>query len=549
MTDIKVTFEDDSVKEFKSGTTVYQVAEYYQSKMDHDIIGAKINNEMVTMNTKLTKDCRISFIDVTDPYGYRMYQAALKFIFEVAVKLSFPNVEVNFLHSVPKGIMAEIKGNKSIIKDDLNVIKENMNTIINNDEKITKYNVVRKDAITYFESHNQHEKAQNVHNTNNEIISFYKLKDYYNYYYTELPYSTKKINKYELVYLGKNKIVLVYPSSRTDGSVPEYVHYNNIIDTFEEGKSWLETMKVPYLPNLNEQISSSKIKGLIEANELVFNNHISKVANIIHEKRDVKIVLISGPSSTGKTTTNKRLSSYLKTLGYDTIPISVDDYYKDREQTPIKENGEYDFESLEAIDTKMFNQDLMDLLNGKEVYLPVYDFIIKKKNRGSNPVRMTSNSILLIEGLHCLNDELTSEVDNKYKYKIYLSPFIPLGIDRHNYVSTVDLRLLRRIVRDNRTRGTNVSETINLWQSVREGEEKYIFPYIHQADIVINTAYSFEIGVMKVFVEPLLYSVGLDSPFYEEARRLIKSLQGFYPIPSEYISKDSILREFIGKGD
>lgn len=191
--DIKITLDDESVKEFKSGTTVYQVAEYYQNKMEHDIIGAKINNEMVAMNTKLTKDCRLSFIDVLDPYGYRMYQAALKFIFEVAVKLSFPSVEVNFLHSVPKGIMAEIKGNKSIIKDDLNIIKENMNTIINNDEKITKYNVVRKDAITYFESHNQHEKAQNVHNTNNEIISFYKLKDYYNYYYTELPYSTKKL--------------------------------------------------------------------------------------------------------------------------------------------------------------------------------------------------------------------------------------------------------------------------------------------------------------------------------------------------------------------
>lgn len=549
MPEITITFEDKSTIKCKNGTTIYQVAEMMQEKMNHDIIGAKINNEIVPMNTKLTKNCQVTFIDVTDPYGYRMYQAALKFIFEVATKESFPNMEVNFLHSVPKGIMAELKGNKNIIKDDLNIIKENMNKIIQNDEKIIKYNVAKKDAITYFETHNQHEKGRNIHNTNNEIISLYKLKEFYNNYYTELPYSTKKINKYELVYLGKNKIVLVYPSSRTDGAVPEYVHYNNIIDTFEEGKSWLEIMKVPYLPDLNEQVSASKIKGLIEANELVFNNHISKVASIIHEKRDVKMVLISGPSSTGKTTTNKRLSSYLKTLGYETIPISIDDYYKDREQAPIKENGEYDFESLDAIDTTMFNQDLTELLNGKEVCLPVYDFIIKKKSRNAYPVKMNENSILLIEGLHCLNDELTKEVDNKYKYKIYLSPFIPLGIDRHNYVSTVDLRLLRRIVRDNRTRGTSVSETINLWQSVREGEEKYIFPYIHQADIVINTAYSFEIGVMKVFVEPLLYSVGLDSPYYEEARRLIKSLQGFYPIPSEYISKDSILREFIGKGD
>jgi len=192
------------------------------------------------------------------------------------------------------------------------------------------------------------------------------------------------------------------------------------------------------------------------------------------------------------------------------------------------------------------NADLNALLAGKEVHLPVYDFVIGKKNRRANAVKIEENSILLIEGLHCLNDELTPEIEEKYKYKIYLSPFIPLGIDRHNYVSTVDLRLLRRIIRDNRTRATDVSKTMELWQGVREGEEKYIFPYIHQADVVVNTAYVFEVGVLKVFVEPLLYSVGLDSPYYEEARRLIKSLQGFYPIPSEYISKDSILREFIG---
>lgn len=546
MEEIQVTFNDGTTKSFPYNTTINEVATYYESHMDHAIIGAKMNNEIVAMSTKLTKDSHLYFLDVLDPYGYRMYQAALKFIFEVAVKETFPNAEVNFLHSVPKGIMTEIKGSKNIIKDDLNKIKEAMAKMINDNEKIEKYNVLKKDAILYFEQHNQHEKAQNVHNTNTDIVNFYKLKKYYNYYYTEMPYDTKKINKFDLVYLGKNKIVLVYPSSRTEGAVPEYVHYDNIIDTFLEGKEWLQLMHTPYLADLNNQISTCHIKELIEANELIFNEHIFKVAKIIHEKKEVKVVLISGPSSTGKTTTTKRLSSYLKTLGYNTIPISVDDYYKDREETPKNEKGEYDFESLNAIDTKMFNQDLTDLLAGKEIYLPVYDFVIKKKNRSSNAVKMEENTILLIEGLHCLNDELTADIEDQVKYKIYLSPFIPLGIDRHNYVSTVDLRLLRRIVRDNRTRGTDVSQTIELWQSVREGEEKYIFPYIHQADIVINTAYVFEVGVLKVFVEPLLYSVGLDSPYYEEARRLIKSLQGFYPIPSEYISKDSILREFIG---
>lgn len=545
MQEITITFPEGKIKKYPIGTTLYEIVEDNQTNRKQGIIGAKVNNEIISMHIKLTKDSSVSFLDVLNPYGYRMYQAALKFIFEVAVKESFQNVEVLFLHSVPKGIMCQIEG-KEIKKEDISKIKEAMAMIIHNEEKIVKYNVNKKDAIRYFIAHNQLEKAKNVHNTNNDIVSFYKLKNYYNYYYTDMPYNTKNINKFDLKFLGNNRIVLVYPSSRTEGFVPEYVHYESIIETFLEGQNWLKKMHTSYLSDLNREISNSEIKEFIGSCELIFNESIAKVASTISEKKEVKMILISGPSSTGKTTTTKRLSSYLKALGYQTIPISVDDYYKDREEMQTNELGEYDFESLEAIDTKMFNQDLMDLLNGKEVYLPTYDFVIQKKSRKSISVKMQENSILIIEGLHGLNEELTSSVEEKYKYKIYLSPFIPLGIDRHNYVSTVDLRLLRRIVRDNRTRGTDVSKTIELWQSVREGEEKYIFPFIHQADCIINTAYAFEVGVLKVFVEPLLYSVDLDSPYYEEARRLIDSLRGFFPIPSEYISKDSILREFIG---
>ncbi len=545
MQEIKVTFPDETTKAFPYGTPLYEIAEHYQPKMKHNIIGIKVNNEILPMHTKLTKDSSVSFLDVLDPYGYRMYQAALKFIFEVAVKETFENVEVLFLHSVPKGIMCEIEGldleNKHISK-----IKEAMARIINNDEKIVKYNVERKEAIRYFDTHKQYEKAMNVHNTNNDIVSFYKLKNIYNYYYTDMPYSTKNINKFDLKYLEHNRIVLVYPSSRTEGFVPEYVHYEGIIHTFLEGQNWLKKMHTPYLPNLNEEVSNSTIQEFIDSCELIFNEKIAALANTIQEKNEIKMILISGPSSTGKTTTTKRLASYLKALGYHTISISVDDYYKDRESTPKNAQGEYDFESLDAIDTEMFNADLQELLAGHVVYLPTYDFVIQKKSRTSTPIKMQENSILLIEGLHGLNEALTSTIEEKRKYKIYLSPFIPLGIDRHNYVSTVDLRLLRRIVRDNRTRGTDVSKTIELWQKVREGEEKNIFPFIHQADAIVNTAYAYEVGVLKVFVEPLLYSVGMDSPYYEEARRLIDSLRGFYPIPSEYISKDSILREFIG---
>ncbi len=543
MQSIEITFPNKETKTFFYGTPLYEIVDGVSNK--EEIIGIKFNNEIVSMQDKITKNGEISFLDLFDPYGYRMYQGALKFIFEVAVKEVFKGVEVYYLHSVPKGLMIEIKG-AEIQKEDLKRIKEEMAKIIHNDEKIMKYNVLKKEAIAYYLSHNQPEKAQNIHNNNNEIVSIYKLKNYYNYFYTDMPYHTKNINKFDLKFLGNNRIVLVYPSSRTKGSVPEYVHYENIVNTFLEGQNWLKTMHTSYLPDLNLEVSNGQIKEFIEASELIFNESIAEAAKKIAESKKIKAILISGPSSTGKTTTMKRLASYLKTYGYHTIPISIDDYYKEDEERPVDAFGKLDYESLDAIDTEMFNEDLMALLQGEKVYLPRYDFVIGKKSRGANAVEMDDNTLLLIEGLHGLNDELTSSIPDEVKYKIYLSPFIPLGIDRHNYVSTVDLRLLRRIVRDNRTRGTDVASTIELWQTVREGEEKYIFPFIHQADMIINTAYAYEVGVLKVYVEPLLYSVENTSPYYEEARRLLDSLRNFYPIPSEYVSKDSILREFIG---
>lgn len=303
---------------------------------------------------------------------------------------------------------------------------------------------------------------------------------------------------------------------------------------------------MPYISDLNKTIGNGKIKDFIRSNELIFSLNIAKAVDNIISNRDIKFILISGPSSSGKTTTTSRISSYLEALGYNTIKISLDDYFVDRDKNPVDENGKYDFECLEAIDVEAFNNDLNRLLNGEEITLPTYNFITGKREYSKDKVMMKENTIFLIEGLHALNDDLTINVEDKYKYKIYLSPFIPLNIDEHNYVSTIDLRLLRRIVRDNRTRGYDIFKTIDNWQKVRYGEEKYIFPYIHQANVIINTALAYEIGVLKVFVEPLLLSVGVDSNYYEEARRLIDFLKQFFPIPGEYVNDESILREFIG---
>lgn len=547
MNQIKVDVCNYGIYEYPFGISLYEICE--DLKINYDVVGAKINNELTPLITRLIKDVQVKFIDSSDLAGYKIYKAGLQFIFEVALKESFPDFEVIYEHSVPKGLLAEIEGSRILTQKEMGIIKGNMAKIIADDLKFEKYNISKKDAIEYYEKINQIEKAQNIENGGDEIVSLYKLKDKLNYFYTEMPYTTKSISKFDIVYLGNNRLVLLWPSSRSEGKVPEYVHYGNIINSFLKGKQWLEKLEVPYLADLNKLVSTSKIKDLIEANELLFNQSIASCAEAITNNSEKKVVLIAGPSSSGKTTTTKRLASYLKVRGLKPISISVDDYFVDREKSPKDENGNYDFECLMAIDIERFNKDLMDLLNGKSVDLPTYDFVSGTHTNSGKLVSLADNGVLLIEGLHALNDELTPHISNLLKYKIYLSPFIPLNIDKHNYISTLDLRILRRIIRDNRTRGLDVSETIKIWQSVRNGEEKYIFPYIHQADIIINTALSYELGVVRVYAEPLLYSVGIDSPYYEEARRLINFLKRFYLIPTEYIPKDSILREFIGFGD
>ena len=539
---------NNEIKTYPYGITYYEISREYDNN-SNKILAAKINNELISLDMKCTSDCDIEFIDVNDKNGYKIYQSALKFIFIVAVKEVFPGAQVIFEPSVPKGILAKI--DKVLVQQiDISKIKGKMASLVAEDIKIEKLNIYKNEAIKYFETHGENEKAKNIYNKSYDVVNMYRLKQELDYFYTEMPYSTGAMDKFDIKYIDNNYFVIVCPSLRTNGKVPEYVHYQNIIDSFLKGKELLERLNAPYLSDLNALITDYKIKDFIDACELTFNEYIHDCAKTIIQNDEIKVVLIAGPSSSGKTTTTKRLSSYLKAQGYDPIQISTDDYFVDKLKTPKNDKGEFDFECLRAIKLEEFNDDLNDLINGKEICLPIYNFAEGKGVRSNKKIKMNDNSIILIEGLHCLNDDLTPYIDNRYKYKIYLSPFIPLNIDQHNYISTLDLRLIRRIIRDYRTRAMSVSATIDAWQLVREGEEKYIFPYIHQADVIINTALPYEINVLKVFAEPLLYSVSYEEKNYEEARRLIEFLKRFYPITSEYVSSSSILREFIGwKGD
>lgn len=516
----------------------------------HDIkpntVLVKVNGEVFSLDTKIKEECEIIPLDVTSLPGYKSYQSGLKFLFFLSVKELFPEAKLSFLHSVPKGILSEVILNHELTNEDVSKIKGQMALNVSKKLRYLKYNIEIKDAYDYFMKKGEIEKAKNLQTLNNPIVTLYRLGNELNYFYTLMPYDTSVINLYELVFLGNNRIVLVCPNVTSGLSIPEYVHYENIVTNFMETKKWLSLMNASYVSLMNELVSSSKIKNFIASNEILFVEDILKACDTITASKDIKIVLIAGPSSSGKTTTMKRLSSFLQSRGLHPIGLSIDDFFVDREDTPKNEKGEYDYECLEAIDLKLFNDTLQGLLDGKEVEIPEYDFVAGKKVFKGRKCVLDEKSILIVEGLHCLNDDLTPYIDERYKYKIYLSPFIPLNIDRHNYISTLDLRLIRRIVRDNRTRGKNVNQTIGEWQVVRSGEEKYIFPYVYQADRIINTALAYEIGVLKIYAVPLLSSVDIRSPYYNEARRLINYMQTFYTIPSEYVPKDSILREFIG---
>ena len=547
MNEVKVTFSDGSTKTYNKGTTFEDIAKDYPGKYPY--VGVKINNVIFSLADQIETDSKVEFIDFLDPTGYKMYKCGLMFIFEVALKELFPKLEVNFLHSHPKGVYAEIKGEYILTNDDFKKIKSKMATIVSNNQRIKKYTIAKKDAIKYCKQFGYDEKAKNIQNFANKAVTFYVLNKWGNYYYSDMPSRTSVVSLYDVKYLGNNKLVLILPDKHTGGRVPEFVNYEGIIESFRLTQEWLDKLGKRYLCDVNDDISNSVIKDFINVNEIKFNDEIRNIVTNIVKRPSIKFVMIAGPSSSGKTTTTRRLKTYLDCAGYHTIVISTDDYFVDRDKNPKDQYGKPDYECLHAVDVNKLNKDLVDLLSGKEVILPIYDFVTGKQKEGSQSVKMLDKSIILIEGLHSLNDDLLPSIDSKEKYKVYISPFIGINIDRHNYISTTDLRLIRRMVRDNRTRGRKVEDTMAYWQTVRKGEIENIFPYIHQADIVLNTALNYEIGVLEVYAAPLLLSVGIDSPYYEEARRLLGFLRQFCPIPSEYVSKDSILREFIGGGE
>lgn len=547
---IKITFETGNTEYYPAGISILELSKIFQVNKSNPIIAAKINNVCYRLDDKVYKDSTIIFIDNNDLEGHAMYKSGLKFVLYVAVKELFgPKSDVIFYNSIDKGVYTKIICDEEVNAALIQKIKLKTDELIAADLPIAKQLVKNHQAIDYHNAINETEKAGNVENTTNDVVTLYRLKNYNNYFYTDMPTSTGVLKQYDLTLVNTNHIVLRYPTPRSNDLIPEYKHYPKTLESFEKHRNWLETINVPYLANLNVIVANCKIKEFILMNHIITENQFYKIAeNIANQNKinKIKAIFIAGPSSSGKTTSSKKIAIHLKTFGLNSFLLSADDFYKERLDTPKLPNGEFDFESIEALDLELLKTVLNKLMNFEEIQIPSYNFFTGKKEFKNNPVKLNEKDVIIIEGLHCMNNQITDMISKESQYKIYISPFPGLNIDRHNYISSVDLRLIRRIVRDNVYRGYKVEKTMGMWQTVREGEEKHVFPYQDQADEILNTALIYEIGVLRVFAEPLLSSVPVTSIFYQEARRLLGFLRGFFPISPEYVSRDTVLREFIG---
>lgn len=525
--------------------TIYDLMK--EQNLENEVIAVIIDNDITELSTKLREDTKMKLIKIKDRMGAKIYRSGLKFLYITAVKELFGrNTNVELLHSLDKGIYTRI--NLELNNTMVDEIKAKMHELVKEDIRITRVVTSRKEAISYFNSVKEYEKSLTYKQMTGEMLTLYSMLDYYNYFYTKMPYSTKILTSFDLTLTTDKGVMLEYPST-FDMKIPEYTHMPQVLNVFDNYAVWAEKLGVKYVSEVNNVVINGKIKEFIELNEIKQNNDLLEIANKIQNNiNDIKIVLIAGPSSSGKTTTCKKLALYLKSKGLNPFTLSTDDFFKDRKDTPKNEKGEYEYDIPEAIDIDLFNEKLDALLKGEETTLPTYNFLTGEKEYKHSPVSLKNRDLLIVEGIHTLNELLTSKIPRENKLKIYISPFTPLGLDRHNHVSTVDLRLIRRIVRDARTRGYNAVDTLKSWRNVRISEEKYIFPYQKEADIVLNTALIYELGILKTFAVPLLYNVNYKSEYYTEAKRIINFLKIFLNIPESALPETALLREFVGGG-
>lgn len=536
------------VREYPEGTQLLEIAEEYKKDYEHDIVLAMMNNKLCELNKTIKEDSVIKFVTTADACGNQAYRRSvtllmLKAFYDVCGEQNIEKITVQF--SLSKGYYCTMKGSVKLSKDILYSVKKHMEQMVFQNLPIVKKTMPTGEVIERFKKHHMYDKEKLFRFRRSSTVNVYSLNGFEDYYYGYMLPSTGYLKYFEL-YPYDEGFVIQMPVKEAPEVVPPFQPQNKLFNVLKDSTNLSSIMEIDTVGSLNEQIAKGNINDIILVQEALQEKKIAYIAHLISQRPDVKFVMIAGPSSSGKTTFSHRLAIQLKTMGKKVHTIGVDDYFVDREHTPRDSDGQYNYEVLEALDVEQFNKDMTALNNGMEVSMPTFNFKTGKREYKGNTIKLEEGDILVIEGIHCLNDNLSYSLDKDSKFKIYISALTTLNIDEHNRIPTTDGRLIRRIVRDARTRATNAEETIARWASVRKGEENYIFPYQEEADIMFNSALVYEISVLKQYCEPLLFSIPVTSPYHAEAKRLIKFMDYFIGVSSDTIPSNSIMREFVG---
>lgn len=544
---VKVTI-DGIVKEYPKGTTFLEISEEYKKNFTDDIILVVQNYNLRELFKTVEIDCTLGFLTTADDAGMKTYMRGMTLLMLKAFydELGRENVDrVLIEYSIGGGYFCDYEGSIPLTEELIQKVKDRMHMLIEKDMPFQKKSIGTDDAIKLFDSYGMYDKKKLFRYRRVSKANIYTLGKFEDYYYGYMPPSTG-ILKYFDIFLYDRGFMLMIPDKKSPKKVSEFKPHPKLFYTLKESNDWGKLMHIDTVGALNDSIANGNVSDLILVQEAFQEKKIADIAEQIKNAGNKKFVMIAGPSSSGKTTFSHRLSIQLKTLGMNPHPIAVDNYFVNREMTPVDEFGNYNFEALHAIDIEQFNKDMTDLLNHKTVEIPNFNFKTGRREYKGDYRTLGKDDILVIEGIHGLNDELSYALPRESKFKIYISALTQINIDEHNRIPTTDSRLIRRIVRDARTRGTGAKETIAMWPSVRRGEEENIFPFQEDADVMFNSALIYELAILKQFVEPVLFGIDKELPEYVEAKRILKFLDYFIGVSSEEIPKNSILREFVG---
>lgn len=542
---VKVTLPDGQVMAVTASEsdTLEAVADRFKDYFEDDIILGIVNGRLRELNKKIKSDCELSFVTTADRDGRRTYRRSVVLLLQRAIYDVYGSMtQLHVMHSLGEGYYCQLE--KSVTEHDIDRIVCSMYSFVEKDLPITKHSAKTQYAEQLFKEKGQHDKERLLHYRRSSRVNLYELDGVVDYFYGFMAPSTGMLKYFDIVPY-ESGFVLLFPGANSR-SVEPLVTSNKLFHTLDDSREWSKMLGIGTIGSLNDAIAAGRGQEIMLLQEALMEQKIGNLAAQIASDDKKKFVMIAGPSSSGKTSFANRLSIQLIAKGRKPHPLSLDDYYVDREFCPKNPDGSFDFECLESIDIKLFNEDMNRLLKGEAVDMPSFNFKTGKREYRGRKLTLGADDILVIEGIHGLNDRLSQLIPPEHKFKIYISALTQLNIDEHNPLSTTDERLIRRIVRDARTRGTNAMETIAMWPSVRKGERENIFPFQEQADVMFNSALVYELAVLKVYAEPLLFGIERDCPEYLEAKRLLKLLDYFLPMPADGIPNNSLLREFVG---